>query len=87
MREKMNTDVSSKLTDDVITVNLTCKLDTALYHNPLTMKTYIPNWQELTITQNGKNLMSQQSADEGGKFVLYNAAPNGGTIEIGKNIR
>ncbi len=50
---------------------------------PIYLKTYIPvSFKEISIRQDGELLEFVQGEDLKGKYVLYQAVPNGGMIRI-----
>ena len=86
VRERMNAKVDSKIQNNKITINLSESLDNKMYNEPLTLKTYLPSdWKNVEVkTKNGTKKVQSQK-DKEGNFVLYNAVPNEGTIEITKD--
>jgi len=86
IRERMDAKVNSKTEANKIKVRLTESLDNKMYHQPLTLKTYVPSdWKRVVLkTQRGKKEFQIQK-DQNGSFVLYQAAPNGETMEITKD--
>ena len=85
VRERMDSKIDSKNEHNKITIRLTNSLDKKLYDDPLTLKTYVPEgWKNVLVkTQNASQKLSTQK-DNKGVFVLYQAAPDKGTIEITK---
>ena len=83
MRERMNSNVKSSVNKDKITIDLTHSLDISLYNIPLTLKSYVrPGWKKVVVKQGTevKQLSTQKEGNE--TYVLYQAIPNGGNIEI-----
>lgn len=86
VRERMDSKIDSKNEDNKITINVTNSLDKNLYDEPVTLKTYVPeNWKNVFVNkQNRKEKVASQKDDKG-VFVLYQAIPNKGKIEITKD--
>jgi len=83
MRERMNSAVKTKVNNGKITVNLTHTLDKSMYNIPLTLKTYVsPQWNEVQALQNGEKKLIVPQQDAGGSYVLYQALPNAGDVEL-----
>jgi hypothetical protein len=83
MREKMAAKVKNTNDDDVIKVDLEHSLDKDLYDFPLTLKTYVPgDWNTCKVRQGESEFELVATADEAGKFLLYDALPNKGQIVI-----
>jgi peptidoglycan/xylan/chitin deacetylase (PgdA/CDA1 family) len=83
MRERMNATISASEKEGKITVTLTHSLNNSMYNLPLTLKTKVrPGWKEVSIRQGNeiKQLPTQKNGKE--TFVLYQAVPNSGDIEI-----
>jgi len=83
MRERMHASVTGDKKDNKIIVHLTHTLDATSYDVPLTLKTYVPgNWKKVQIKQDDhKNQLNTQK-DSKGNYILYQANPNKGTIEL-----
>ncbi len=83
VRERMNAKVAGKKEHDKIIVRLSQTLDNKMYNEPLTLKTYLPaDWERVEVkTPNDKKVL-QTKKDQNGTFVLYQAVPDGGGIEI-----
>jgi hypothetical protein len=85
MRERMNATLSNTKNGDKIIIKLTHNLDSKIYDNELTLKTYISGeWNTAQIKQDGKTQTVKANKDEKGNFILYEAKPNAGAIEISK---
>jgi peptidoglycan/xylan/chitin deacetylase (PgdA/CDA1 family) len=83
LRERMNSDAKIIETRGKITVTLTHSLDKTIYNIPLTLKTYVSSkWREVLVKQGGENKKISPQKDGKGSFVLYQATPNAGDIEI-----
>lgn len=83
IRERMNAEVKSTEKKGTITISLTHTLDRSLYDIPLTLRTYVrPGWKEVTVKQ-GNEVKRIVTIREGkDAWVLYQAMPNMGDIEI-----
>lgn len=83
IRERMNATISSDTKDDKITVTLSHSLDKEMYDLPLTLKTYLPSeWNRVSVMQGERVNQVRTGSDEGGTYILYQASPNKGTVEI-----
>ncbi|HUX95048.1 MAG TPA: polysaccharide deacetylase family protein [Bacteroidales bacterium] len=81
--ERMNSSFKTTADKEKITINLTNSLDQALYDIPLTLKTYVPSkWKEVQVNQGTVNTTLSTQEDSGGKYLLYQAYPNTGNIEL-----
>jgi len=66
-----------------ILIKLHHTLDTALYDLPLTLKTYVPlYWKNVSFHQANKTTKLKILKDEKGKYVLFQALPNKGQIDL-----
>lgn len=86
IRERMRAEVKSSETRRKITVTLSHSLDRSMYDLPLTLKTVVkPGWNEVTVRQDGieKRIKTQQEGKI--KYVVYQALPNSGRIEISES--
>ena len=83
MRERMNAEINSSEDNGKIVVTLTHTLDKSMYNIPLTLKSYVrADWKEAVVKQ-GDEVKSHPTRQDGtGTYVLYQAVPNGGNIEI-----
>lgn len=85
LRERKATTISTEINSDAILLNLTCSLDTELYQEPLTLKTYVPKtWSEVALAVDEEVSTLQVMEDEKGKFVIYSALPNAKNIRLAK---
>ncbi|KAA9035454.1 polysaccharide deacetylase family protein [Ginsengibacter hankyongi] len=85
MRERMAVKVTQEKSENKITLTLLHSLDTSLYNLPLTLKTYLPaSWKGVNVHQNNKTRKSEILKDDNGKYVLFQANPNKGKIELTK---
>jgi peptidoglycan/xylan/chitin deacetylase (PgdA/CDA1 family) len=83
MRERMNAEVKTSDSKGKIIVSLTHPLDKSMYDLPVTLKTYVsPDWKEVVVKQGNetKKIRTQLKGKE--TYVLYQAVPNSGNIEI-----
>jgi peptidoglycan/xylan/chitin deacetylase (PgdA/CDA1 family) len=83
IRERNKAGVKSSETKKMITVTLTHSLDKSVYDLPLTLKTVVrPEWKEVTVKQ-GSNVKRIKTQHDGNvTYILYQALPNTGIIEI-----
>jgi peptidoglycan/xylan/chitin deacetylase (PgdA/CDA1 family) len=85
MRERMNAKLSNTKNGDKIMINLAHNLDSKIYDNELTLKTYVSTeWKTAQVRQDGKIQTVKLNKDGKGNFILYEAKPNMGAIEISK---
>lgn len=86
MREKMYAKIHEQNERDRIIITLTHSLDTAFYHLPLTLKTYVPaDWKNVRIVQLNHAHTEIVREDEKGAYILYQAKPNSGRIILSKH--
>ena len=75
---------TSKNADKII-INLTHSLELRMYNEDLTLKTCVSDaWEKAQVKQNGKTQSVNTTKDEKGVFIIYQATPNAGAIEISK---
>ncbi len=85
IRERMDAEVKNSKEGENILINLSHSLDPKLYDHELTLKTYVSDdWENAQVVQNGNNQNINIQKDEKGNFILYQAIPNSGQIEISK---
>jgi peptidoglycan/xylan/chitin deacetylase (PgdA/CDA1 family) len=85
MRERMNADVKTSEQNEKISVDLSHSLDKNMYDLPLTLKTYVNSeWKNVQVKQGEKVSSAATSSDDKGTFVIYQAIPNAGIIELTK---
>ena len=85
VRERMDAKVDSKSVRNKIEVKLTESLDNKMYDHALTLRTYVPeDWKKVQIKTGNKKQELQSQKNEKGFFVLYEAVPDQGTIELTK---
>ncbi|MBR9998862.1 MAG: polysaccharide deacetylase family protein [Cyclobacteriaceae bacterium] len=83
IRERMNATVEQVRESKALKIKLTHNLDQGMYNFPLTLKTYIPaGWDQVQGFQDVKVLKIRKFSDEKGDFVVYNAIPNAGDIQL-----
>lgn len=83
VRERMNARVQVKQKNHQIVVSLTHSLEDGLYSVPLTLKTYVPTgWKTVLAKQENREQYVQPKHDGKGTYVLYQAEPNAGRIEL-----
>ena len=83
MRERMSSTIKTAEKDGKITVTLTHSLDKTMYDIPLTLKTYVSsNWKGVQVKQGRENKHIRPQRDAKGSYVLYQAYPNTGAVEV-----
>ncbi|MGC3947373.1 MAG: polysaccharide deacetylase family protein [Chryseolinea sp.] len=83
MRERMNGSAKVEKQSGKVSVNLTHTLDKSLYTIPLTLKTYVNSgWKKVQVKQGSETITTSPMTDSVGTYVLYQARPNGETIDI-----
>lgn len=86
IRERMTAEIETVSEKNVIKIQLSHTLNQELYDYPLNLKTYIPEtWESVQVTQNEAAVNVKKATDEIGDFVIYNAIPNSGVIQISGN--
>lgn len=86
IRERMNSKVTENKQKNKIIISLTHSLDKNMYDEPLTLKTYVPeSWKNISIKKQNAIQKIKSQKDAGGIYVLYQAIPNKGMIEISKD--
>ena len=89
IRERKNTDISSKLENETIALSLSSDLDPEIYDVPLTFKTYVPgNWESAKVMHGEKEIASNLEIrkDDRGHYILYDFSPLRGKIIISATI-
>lgn len=82
LRQRMNADLLSGSDGERLLVDLEHSLG-EWYTLPMTLKTRVPsNWQEVTVTQGNHVEEPVVQQDDGGNYILYQAAPNEEQIVI-----
>lgn len=83
VRERKNAEIDVQNNETSLAVNLSHSLKDDRYNLPLTLKTYVPNqWKTISIQQNEEQQTVQSREDEQGRFVLYQAMPNSGPVNL-----
>ncbi len=83
MRERMNAKVQADEKNDLVVVNLNHSLDKVVYNIPLTLKTYVSSdWKTVKVKQGDKEQRIRSENDEKGAYILYQALPNAGTVDL-----
>ena len=83
MRERMHADITENKSNKKITVHLTHSLDKHIYNMPLTLKTYVPaGWKKVKVIQDGQQQHVQSKSDKKGNYILYEAMPDKGEINL-----
>jgi hypothetical protein len=86
VRERMSADVKANNEKNKITVKLSHSLDPKMYDLPMTLKTYVSSqWKNVLVKQNGKQQKVFPTKDSNGMYILYQAFPNKGSIEISES--
>tara|TARA_R110000737_G_scaffold348985_1_gene384112 strand:- start:10425 stop:10991 length:567 start_codon:yes stop_codon:yes gene_type:complete len=82
IRERMAAEINTKIDGSTIVVNLTHTLDPKWYGHSLTLKTLVPDWEKAEVKQGETLLAARMTEEEGKKYVMYEALPNGEPITI-----
>jgi hypothetical protein len=83
IRERMSATCKSTASGGKIIVKLNHSLDKNMYELPLTLKTYLSsNCKEVQVKQGTESKTILIRQDAGGWYVLYQAYPNAGDIEL-----
>jgi peptidoglycan/xylan/chitin deacetylase (PgdA/CDA1 family) len=83
MRERMHAEVTENKNNKKITVHLTHSLDEHIYNMALTLKTYVPgDWKKVKVIQADQQQQVQSKNDKKGNYILYQAMPDKGEIEL-----
>jgi peptidoglycan/xylan/chitin deacetylase (PgdA/CDA1 family) len=84
-REHVASKAFGKETNGVIHVTLSHSLDKEMYNLPLTLKTYVDDlWKAVFVKQGAHSKLIKAKSDDEGSYVLYQATPNIGPVEISK---
>jgi peptidoglycan/xylan/chitin deacetylase (PgdA/CDA1 family) len=87
MRERMNASVNTEKSGNKIIVHLQHTLDKNTYNIPLTLKTYVPvEWKHVELKQDGRHQELSLQKNGGQSYILYQANPNGGVIELSQKL-
>lgn len=69
--------------DSIINFNVTDTLDNSIYNYPVTIRRVLPEeWTSATISQNGKEINSQIVTENEMSYIMFDVAPDSGTIQI-----
>lgn len=83
MRERMAATIESQNASNKITIILKHTLNPSLYNYPLTLRTNVPSgWKSVKVTQADKVAKYQVKKDNNNSYILYDAIPNAGPIEL-----
>jgi peptidoglycan/xylan/chitin deacetylase (PgdA/CDA1 family) len=83
IKQRMNAKLSFSQKGEKIIVDVTHSLDKKLYDIPLTLKTYVnPQWKEASVKQGKSVTKLTVQRENSAAFVMYQAMPGKGTIEI-----
>ena len=83
MRERMAATPEVQASDSVIQVSVTLPLNQAVYDQPLSLKTYIPDgWKHVDAVQGSRSQTLQPGHDQQGSFVIYDWVPGGGALAL-----
>jgi len=83
IRERMNATVRSTANGGKIIVKLNHSLDKTMYELPLTLKTYVSSECKGVKVKQGTEIKTILTRlDSGGRYVLYQAFPGAGDIEL-----
>ncbi|CAD5279155.1 MULTISPECIES: polysaccharide deacetylase family protein [unclassified Imperialibacter] len=82
IRERMAAKVSTKIVGSTIVVNLTHTLDPKWYGHSLTLKTLVPDWKKVQVKQGDTILAVRMTEEDGKKYVMYEALPNGEPVTV-----
>ncbi|MDP2042703.1 MAG: polysaccharide deacetylase family protein [Algoriphagus sp.] len=85
LRERKATQVSTEVSKNAITVELSSSLDPETYSVPLTLKTYVPaGWTSVQLAQSQGNVNLEVQTDEKGSYVIYEVRPGSAKVSLKK---
>ncbi len=85
MRERMRSRVRTCQKGEGFEVVLSHDLPAGLYDKPLTLRTEIPDdWPAAEVRQGDRVIRAPANGPAGGRFVLYEAAPNSGPVTLAR---
>jgi peptidoglycan/xylan/chitin deacetylase (PgdA/CDA1 family) len=85
LRERKATQVSTEVSKNAITVELSSSLDPETYSVPLTLKTYVPaGWTSVQLAQSQSNVNLEVQTDEKGSYVIYEVRPESAKVSLKK---
>ena len=83
LRERVSTQVSTRVTPQSIRVMPVSKLSHKLYSVPLSLKTYVPSgWENVRIERKDGKEEVESASDANGTYVTYKAVPNAGPVTL-----
>ena len=83
VRERMEATVRSVRKGRRVIVSLDHPLDKTLFDLPLTLKTRVdPDWEQVCVRQGEVSATLEVSLDDKGAYVVYQALPGAGDIEL-----
>jgi peptidoglycan/xylan/chitin deacetylase (PgdA/CDA1 family) len=83
MRERMHAGVRARAKGKGFEIALTHDLAPDLYDRPLTLRTAVPDdWPAAEVRQNDRVVRAPAQGSPGGRFVIYEAAPNSGPVTL-----
>ena len=87
IRERQNASIDQLPTDgSYISIRLQDTLDDTIFDFPLTLKTQVPKaWKSVRVEQNDKKQIIIPKEDAGIKYILYDAVPDKGRINLYQN--
>ena len=84
-RERVASKAYAEEKKGALRVTLSHSLDKSMYNLPLTLKTYVDDdWQSVFIKQAASSILVKADIDDRGSYVMYQATPNAGPIEISR---
>lgn len=85
IKERMNSEVSESVDEDIIVVEVRNNLDKKIYDLPLTLRTEIPEDWDSVQFQQGNSLKVFNSIAEGEhRYVIYDVMPDGAPVRLSK---
>ncbi len=85
LRERKATQVSTVVSKNAITVELSSSLDPETYSVPLTLKTYVPaGWTTVQLAQSQGNANLEVQTDTKGSYVIYEVRPGSAKVSLKK---
>ncbi len=87
IRERNNVSVKEISGDDtLIALEVTQTLNDSIYNYPVTVRRVLPpDWDSVSVFQNGNEINSGITELNSGKYVVFDAVPDGGEIRLKKN--
>jgi peptidoglycan/xylan/chitin deacetylase (PgdA/CDA1 family) len=85
MRERMHAGVQIRAKGEGFEIALTHDLAPDLYDRPLTLRTAVPDdWIAAEVRQGDRVVRAPAKGSVGGRFVVYEAAPNSGPVTLAR---